>query len=290
MRAKDLTPKRQVIILKVDGKPLIKSTDQQKILDFQKFLKQKDPNLKIEVIQQPEYFEEEKKALDILDTEISALIKKISNSEAQRRTARAPRYLVYGEYVGSALETNSFFVALAKAKEVAQKGGLDSPVVVYDRKTNFPVVSYLGAEDMWYKTDTSSRKAVNEKWTKKYKKSINCSNPKGFSQKAHCAGRKARQAGKHTKSKSISEYGEIDSQRKIEFSKDNPPPFDHLYNQFIQAMLSLDNKIEPQVWIDNVNKLYGLNYKYKDYQNRGHRDYTNNWDKVVNRYVLNKKA
>ena len=31
---------------------------------------------------------------------------------------------------------------------------------------------------------------VFEEWTKKYKKSINCSNPKGFSQKAHCAGRK----------------------------------------------------------------------------------------------------
>ena len=31
---------------------------------------------------------------------------------------------------------------------------------------------------------------VTEKWTKKYKKSINCSSPKGFSQKAHCAGRK----------------------------------------------------------------------------------------------------
>jgi hypothetical protein len=29
-----------------------------------------------------------------------------------------------------------------------------------------------------------------EKWTQKYKKSINCSNPKGFSQRAHCAGRK----------------------------------------------------------------------------------------------------
>jgi len=29
-----------------------------------------------------------------------------------------------------------------------------------------------------------------EKWTKKYKKSINCSNPKGFSQRAHCQGRK----------------------------------------------------------------------------------------------------
>ena len=31
---------------------------------------------------------------------------------------------------------------------------------------------------------------ITEKWTKKYKKSINCSSPRGFSQKAHCAGRK----------------------------------------------------------------------------------------------------
>ena len=31
---------------------------------------------------------------------------------------------------------------------------------------------------------------VSEAWSKKYKRSINCSHPKGFSQKAHCAGRK----------------------------------------------------------------------------------------------------
>ena len=31
---------------------------------------------------------------------------------------------------------------------------------------------------------------ITEKWSDKYKRSINCSNPKGFSQKAHCAGRK----------------------------------------------------------------------------------------------------
>ena len=30
----------------------------------------------------------------------------------------------------------------------------------------------------------------SEEWSQKYKKSINCSNPKGFSQKAHCAGKK----------------------------------------------------------------------------------------------------
>jgi hypothetical protein len=31
---------------------------------------------------------------------------------------------------------------------------------------------------------------IEEKWSKKYKSSINCSNPKGFSQRAHCQGRK----------------------------------------------------------------------------------------------------
>ena len=31
---------------------------------------------------------------------------------------------------------------------------------------------------------------VSEEWSAKYKRSINCSNPKGFSQKAHCAGKK----------------------------------------------------------------------------------------------------
>ena len=33
---------------------------------------------------------------------------------------------------------------------------------------------------------------IEEKWSQKYKKSINCSNPKGFSQKAHCQGRKKK--------------------------------------------------------------------------------------------------
>ncbi len=33
---------------------------------------------------------------------------------------------------------------------------------------------------------------IEEKWTKKYKRSINCNAPKGFSQRAHCQGRKKR--------------------------------------------------------------------------------------------------
>ena len=33
---------------------------------------------------------------------------------------------------------------------------------------------------------------IEEKWSQKYKDSINCSNPRGFSQRAHCAGRKKK--------------------------------------------------------------------------------------------------
>lgn len=46
---------------------------------------------------------------------------------------------------------------------------------------------------------------VEEKWSKKYKKSIDCNNPKGFSQRAHCAARRKRRAGGTTKSKSVRE-------------------------------------------------------------------------------------
>ena len=46
---------------------------------------------------------------------------------------------------------------------------------------------------------------MNEEWSNDYKKKIDCSNPKGFSQKAHCAGRKKRQAKKDTKSKPVKE-------------------------------------------------------------------------------------
>ncbi len=58
----------------------------------------------------------------------------------------------------------------------------------------------------------TSDQEINERWTRKYKTSIDCSHPKGFSQRAHCAGRRARRDGRHTKSSSVSEvevYNEV---------------------------------------------------------------------------------
>lgn len=39
---------------------------------------------------------------------------------------------------------------------------------------------------------------LNEDWSQKYKDSINCDNPKGFSQKAHCAGKEKNESANFT--------------------------------------------------------------------------------------------
>jgi len=51
----------------------------------------------------------------------------------------------------------------------------------------------------------SDKESIDEKWSMKYKRSIDCNNPKGFGQKAHCRARKLRQSGVKTKSKPVKE-------------------------------------------------------------------------------------
>ena len=81
-------------------------------------------------------------------------------------------------------------------------------------------------EDLEYDLDilmenTEYEDLIDEKWSKDYKKSINCSNPKGFSQKAHCAARKKRTRGEETKSKSpFKEEFKLDEAPKRDFSKE----------------------------------------------------------------------
>jgi len=54
-------------------------------------------------------------------------------------------------------------------------------------------------------------------WSDKYKRSINCDSPKGFSQRAHCAARKKRAKGEPTKSKSpFNEMHEVKSHKSVE--------------------------------------------------------------------------
>lgn len=54
--------------------------------------------------------------------------------------------------------------------------------------------------------DGNEKNSILEKWSGKYKRSIDCNNPKGFSQKAHCAGRRKRKRGGKTKSRPVESF------------------------------------------------------------------------------------
>ena len=69
--------------------------------------------------------------------------------------------------------------AFVKRKRAAQSDAGDSKKGGEQKKGQKPTFVKTGASE-----------GLEKKWSSKYKKSINCSNPKGFSQKAHCAGKK----------------------------------------------------------------------------------------------------
>ena len=70
--------------------------------------------------------------------------------------------------------------------------------------------------------------SVVEKWSSKYKKSIDCSNPKGFSQKAHCAGKKKTNEFKIVKPDSVNTKG----MKRVEM----PQIHKNDYNEFIDYL------------------------------------------------------
>ena len=95
-------------------------------------------------------------------------------------------------------------------------------------------------------------KKMNEGWSDKYKKSIDCNNPKGFSQRAHCQGRK-KKVSEETK------YDRYDKEKK----------------QFAKA----DRRMK-------FGKFYGKAKEAKDRLRPGE---VKRYDKKLGRYVSNKE-
>ena len=113
-----------------------------------------------------------------------------------------------GRYTLKGLRTKARREAAALAKDLeAEHGGafrgaaynikqlvntLNTIVAAYDELTD--IRKKGGAKSRGIRAEDaklfSESIELMEKWSQKYKNSINCSNPKGFSQKAHCAGRK----------------------------------------------------------------------------------------------------
>jgi hypothetical protein len=97
---------------------------------------------------------------------------------------------------------------------------------------------------------------IGEKWSEKYKKSIDCNNPKGFSQRAHCQGRKK---------KSVKEY-ELEKGSEKKF---NPPPHEtETYKKLMkgqreeQTMAGSSGSFEPALSAPivkrKINKLHNM--------------------------------
>ena len=104
-----------------------------------------------------------------------------------------------------------------------------------------------------------SKDFLNEKWSQKYKRSINCASPKGFSQRAHCAGR--------NKNESIDAHiGEQQAAEGTIITKDD------LVDIYIKGVgknkMPIQKKIGAQIpnskvnsFIATVAEKYGLNPK-----------------------------
>ena len=137
-------------------------------------------------------------------------------------------------------------------------------------------------------------KKMNEGWSDKYKKSIDCNNPKGFSQRAHCQGRK----------KKVSEEPDYKSRDKI--LKKAKPLHRHLYKNLLNKDTSGDVNETAYFKTDKYNKKvadaeksnkekdkrmkFGKFYdKAKAAKDRLRPGEVKRYDKTLGRYVSNKE-
>ena len=74
------------------------------------------------------------------------------------------------------------------------------------------------------KIKSKAFEVYKEDWSQKYKQSINCNNPKGFSQKAHCAGRTKKETIMNLKTLVKETIKEVVTERKLQmFFEKNVP-------------------------------------------------------------------
>ena len=74
------------------------------------------------------------------------------------------------------------------------------------------------------KIKSKAFEVYKEDWSQKYKQSINCNNPKGFSQKAHCAGRTKKETIMNLKSLVKETIKEVVTEKKLNmFLEKNVP-------------------------------------------------------------------
>ena len=92
-------------------------------------------------------------------------------------------YEVVGQLIKSVGDVSDKLIDLQQKMKDLNKEDKSSPTTVNN-------ALFVGSTAS---TETSERRVqerMKKKWSDKYKKSINCDNPKGFSQRSHCQGKK----------------------------------------------------------------------------------------------------
>ena len=112
---------------------------------------------------------------------------------------------------------------------------------------------------------------INEKWSQKYKDSIDCKNPKGFSQRAHCQGKKKKvseeklQGGKADNKtfedlvkknlKNNKSYDDIESMLKKQLNKGVKVEMEHTNDKKRANEIAMDHLFEDPKYYDKLEKI-----------------------------------
>lgn len=92
---------------------------------------------------------------------------------------------------------------------------------------------------------------LSEKWSNKYKRSINCNSPKGFSQRAHCAGRKKTTEGR---SEPIEDFKPSDAALD-DIKSQYLPDWEMIDHKTLQAKYVAQDHRHAEQFIEWINRL-----------------------------------
>jgi hypothetical protein len=125
---------------------------------------------------------------------------------------------------------------------------------------------------------TTTKKEMEEKWSQKYKDSIDCNNPKGFSQKAHCQGKKKKQVseevlkGGKSDKKTIEDIAKKHNKKanttvemlKKQLQKGMKVEMEHTKDKQMAKEIAMDHLFEDPKYYDKLEKIEGKKTETKE--------------------------
>lgn len=104
---------------------------------------------------------------------------------------------------------------------------------------------------------------LTEKWSQKYKKSIDCNNPKGFSQRAHCQGRKKKDLDEYGRTLKMARRQGVGTRFPKSAIKTNPSRFRNYTREINEESLRYLDKVVELCRILNEEKKPDFEWEFE---------------------------